>query len=278
MLQLVDSHVHFWNPDQLRYTWLDDLSDLNQTFSPVEYDDASEGVEIANFVFVQANCADHQATQEAKWVATLDERIRAIVAFAAMEQGESVRAHLDEYADMNYVKGIRRLIQSESAGFAVQSDFVKGVQILEQYDFSFDICVFHHQLPDVIELVRRCPNVQFVLDHGGKPAIQPKLMVPWHDHIRQLADFDNVYCKISGLVTEADHENWSLSDLKPYVDHLLNTFGTKRLMFGSDFPVLNLAGGLSRWITTFKTLLVDLSEDEKADIYHNNARSFYRIT
>jgi L-fuconolactonase len=250
---------------------------LNQPILPRDYDAATESIDIESMVFVQADCASSQALDEVDWINTLDDRIQAIVAFAPLENGDAVRDWLDQLARYPHVKGVRRLLQSEADGFALQPGFIHGVQALADYDFSFDICVYHHQLPDVIALVQHCPNVRFVLDHAGKPNIKDGLYDPWREHIESLAQFENVDCKISGLVTEADHAHWALNNLAPYIEYLLSTFGSQRLMFGSDYPVVNLAGGYERWFNASLDLLSHLSDDEKYNVFYHNARSFYRF-
>mgnify|MGYP000179511855 CR=1 FL=1 len=276
-MRIIDSHVHFWHPETLRYTWLDEIDLLNKPFLPDDFDAATGDIDVEGIVFVQADCDSQQAVDEVEWVASLDERIQAIVAFAPLENGNAARLMLEKLTGYERVKGVRRLIQSEASGFARQPDFIKGVQSLSEYNLSFDICVYHHQLPDVLELVKQCPDICFVLDHAGKPGIKAGLLDPWRGHISQLAQFDNVCCKISGMITEADHQNWSEDSLKPYIEHLLNTFGTERLMFGSDFPVMNLAGDYLRWFNTLQSILTTLTEAETTAIYYENARSFYKI-
>ncbi len=274
-MQIIDSHVHFWNPRHLRYPWLDEAGALNRSFLPSDHQTAVGEIEIGGVVFVQADCIPSAGLDEVHWIQGLDSRIKRIVAFAPLEQSDAARPLLERLAAEDRVAGVRRLIQSEAVDFAMQPEFVRGVQALSDYQLSFDICIFHPQLPAVIALVRQCPQIRFVLDHGGKPGIKAGLVDPWREHIRTLASFDNVCCKLSGMVTEADMDSWTTDDLRPYVDHLLETFGTDRLLFGSDWPVVNLAGGYQRWFSTLKTFLDPLSADEQRAIYLNNAAQFY---
>lgn len=280
MLEIIDSHVHFWNPLQLSYPWLAEVNELNRTYMPADLPLEGVGWSMAGLVFVQADCIAEHGIEEASWVASLaqeDARIKGIVAFAPLEKGDAARAELEKLKSNPFVKGIRRLIQSEPLGFSIQPGFVQGVKSLADYDFTFDICIYHPQLPDLIQLVEQCPEIEFVLDHLGKPGIKEGILDPWREHIVTLASFPNVRCKISGLVTEADHTNWTPDDLRPYVEHLLEAFGTDRLMFGSDWPVVNLAGGYHRWFGALDTLLHELSELEKKALYADNAIRFYGI-
>lgn len=276
-MKIIDSHVHFWNPSQLQYDWLADVPAINRSFLPSDYLETTKGLDIQGIVFVQADCIAEQGLQEVDWVCSLDAPIKAIVAFAALEKGDAVRAELEQVADKVQVKGVRRLIQSEATGFATQANFIKAVQALPEYKLSFDICIFHHQLPDVIELVRQCPKVDFVLDHVGKPAIANGEIEHWRANIQALAEFPNVSCKISGMVTEANHKTWIINDLQPYIDHIISSFGIQRLMFGSDWPVVNLAASYQKWVKALEATLKRMSENERNLFLSENAHRFYRI-
>jgi L-fuconolactonase len=280
MRKIIDSHVHFWNPSHLRYEWLDNLAAINKPFLPADLRKSSMEWEMEKLVFVQADCLPEEGVDEAKWVTELaqdDSRIQGIVAFAALENGELERSTVEQLANMPLVKGVRRLIQSEAIGFSVQPHFIKGVQMLPKYNLSFDICVKHHQLPDVIEIVKQCPNVSFVLDHIGKPDIASGLLDPWRENIKTLAGFDNVVCKLSGMVTEADIENWSPADLQPYIEHVLGCFDVERVMYGGDWPVVELAAYYARWIQTALDGVIGLSDDEQDRVFYDNAKIFYRL-
>ena len=159
----------------------------------------------------------------------------------------------------------------------MQPAFVEGVQRLADFGFSFDICVLHHQLEDVIKLVEQCPEVEFVLDHCGKPPIKSQQLDPWREHISALAGFNNVCCKLSGLATEADTDNWRSPDLEPYIQHVLAAFGPQRLMFGGDWPVSKLATTYPRWLEAVCIQTAHLTPAEQQAILLNNGRRFYRI-
>lgn len=279
MQKLIDSHVHFWDTNTLDYPWLAEIDLLNTDHLPASVPASGKNWEMHKLVFVQADCLPEQGIQEAGWVASLDDqRVAGIVAFAPLENGDSVQAQLEQLQAIPEVKGIRRLIQSEAMGFSIQNRFIEAVQLLPDYGFTFDICVKHHQLPDVIELVKQCPQTSFVLDHTGKPDIANGAIDNWQQHITRLATFENVMCKLSGMVTEAHHETWSLDDLRPYSEHVLNSFGAQRLMFGSDFPVVKLASDYETWMQTAFNLTGDLNDNEKDMIFYHNAQRFYELS
>jgi L-fuconolactonase len=151
------------------------------------------------------------------------------------------------------------------------------VRLLADLDLSFAIGVYHRQLASAVELVRRCPDVRFVLDHCGKPGIRDKLMEPWRTHITALAALPNVWCKISGLITEADHENWTPAQLRPYIDHAIERFGFDRVMFGSDWPVSEQTHRYATWVEVVDRAVEDASEDERRRLFRDNAVAFYRL-
>lgn len=280
IMKLIDSHIHFWDPAHLRYKWLDDLDTINKPHLPASLPRSGEGWEMDKLVFVQADCLPEQGLNEVDWVAELakdDDRIAGIVAFAPLAN-HNFHAYLTRLTETALVRGVRRLIQGEEQGFALQEHFVDAVQVLPDYNLSFDICVLHPQLADIVALVRQCPNVSFVLDHLGKPGIKSGEIDIWREDIQALATFDNVTCKISGLVTEADLENWDVAGLQPYVDVVLEAFGPSRLMYGGDYPVMKLANtDYVGWVETALALLVNLSESEKQQVFHDNAKAFYRL-
>lgn len=280
MQRIIDSHVHFWNPAGLRYEWLSDLPDLNRPFLPEDLPAQGQDWRVDGLVFVQADCLAEQGLEEAAWVSSLAANgapIAAIVAFAPMEAGDEVQASLEALQAYPLVKGIRRLIQSEAQGFCTGRDFVKAVQVLAQFDYSFDICIKADQMPDVVSLVKQCPNVAFILDHCGKPDIKAGQPEPWKTELEQLAQYPNVSCKLSGLVTEADHKHWQAAELLPYIEHAVTCFGVERLLFGSDWPVLQLATHYDKWIALLQAVTSEFSEAERELIFYKNAQRTYKL-
>lgn len=277
---IVDSHVHFWDPQRLRYTWLDGIEALNRPFLPADFDKACGAVHVEKIVFVQGDCLPTQSRDEVAWVSSLaerDPRIAGIVAFAPLERGAGAREALASLAKNRLVKGVRRLLQSEAdVRFCLQPDFLAGVALLAEFGLSFDICIKHPQLAASIEMVRRVPQVKFVLDHIGKPDIKGQQFEPWKAEIRELSKLPNVCCKVSGLVTEADHDHWRSSDLKPYIDHVLGAFGPDRVLFGSDWPVVQLASTYTRWVETLLDA-VAVSPAEQRKLFRENAITWYRL-
>lgn len=278
---IVDTHLHVWDPGRLRYPWLAEVPFLNRPYLLDEYRKACGPVMVEKMVFVQAETDFTQYPEETDWVTSLvdqDTRLEGIVSWAPLEKGDSVQGELASLAENPLVKGIRRIIQFEQdPEFCLRPDFIRGVQLLPRFGLSFDICINHVQMENTIRFVRQCPQVNFILDHIGKPDIKNHLMEPWKRQIKKMSQFPNVWCKISGLVTEADHENWTREDLKPYIDYVLDCFTFDRVMYGGDWPVAFQATEYPRWVETLEWAVRGCSEEELRKLFRENAIAFYRL-
>lgn len=279
---IIDAHVHLWEPERYRMPWLDDDPLLNKTYGLAEYREHTQGIAIEAMVYLEVDIAAPYKLLEAQWAvqqAQTDPRLRAIVASAPLEYGERVRVFLDALQALGpRIKGVRRLIQGETdPNFALNTHFVRGVQMLAEYGFSFDLCITYRQLASAIELVRQCPDTAFILDHIAKPDIAGQQLDPWREQMHALASLPNIVCKVSGLVTEADSQQWQPEHLEPYVTHVLSVFGEDRVVFGGDWPVVLHASTYRRWVETLDALTSHLSPVAKRKLWADNARRFYRL-
>ncbi|MDE0299951.1 MAG: amidohydrolase family protein [Candidatus Poribacteria bacterium] len=277
---IVDTHVHLWHPEHLRYPWLDEVPAIRKPHLLDDFRAACGDASVESFVFVECDVHPDERVREAEWVASLakqEPRIKGIVASAPLEDGEGARAVLEDLAGNPLVKGIRRLIQAESLDFCLQPGFIRGVQLLNEYGLSFDICIVDSQLANVIEFVKQCPNNQFMLDHIGKPNIKNDVFQPWAREIEMLSQFPNVFCKVSGVATSADFERWKPADLKPYINHVIGCFGFDRVAYGGDWPVSTQAIGYSQWVETLVWAVDGCSKDEMKKLFRENAMRFYRL-
>jgi L-fuconolactonase len=280
MLNIVDTHVHFWDPGHLRYDWMVGNAVLEQVYRPDRLPARGASYQVERLVFVEADRTSAQGRAEVEWVAGLAEQypiIGGIVAFAPLERGEAARPDLEWLSRQPLVKGVRRLTQAEPMGFGTQPDFVRGVALLAEYGLSFDLGIRHVHLRDSIELVRQCPAVSFVVDHIGKPDIKAGLREPWWSEIKEMASLPNVRCKLSGMVTETGGEHWQPADLRPYIDRVIEVFGPERVMFGSDWPVSTLASTYERWVETLEAATAGLPEAARRGLWHDNGLAFYRL-
>ncbi len=280
---ITDSHVHLYDPEHLSYAWMREQPILNRRYDLSDFDKARADVEVERIVFVEVNVdmwGGH--IDEAAWVSDLakdDQRLQGIVAAAPIENGDAVEADLEKLKAFPLVKSIRRLIEREpnTPGFCTRPDFVKGVQLCGKHDLAFDLCIKHWQMADAIELCRQVPGTRIVLDHIGKPGIKDGLTEPWMSQLKELASMDHVHCKISGVITEADHQNWHKDQLKPYIDHVIACFGFDRVMYGSDWTVSELTHKYPTWVEILDEFTSSASEVERKKFFHENAIAFYRL-
>ena len=278
---IVDAHVHLYDTRRFPYAWMKDVPRLNRPHLPADFQAAIGNVPVERIVFVEVWVDTPHRMAEAEWVSGLFEtapQLRGIVASVALEEGERIGGDLARLAEMDRAKAVRRLIEFEpDIDFCLRPGFIEGVKLLAKYDLSFDICVKHFQLSNAVELVRRCPEIRFVLDHIGKPPIRAGEFDPWRDDLRALAALPNVCCKISGVVTEADHDSWTREQLRPYLDHAIGAFGIDRVMFGSDWPVSELTHRYEEWVDIVEWAMSGSSESEMRKLFRDNAISFYRL-
>jgi L-fuconolactonase len=276
---LVDAHVHFWDPGLLDYPWLETVPSLRRAFGPADYATAVGAAAVSQIVVVECNCSPDENIRETTYFDRLGEAapIAGIVAAATLTDDAGVDGALEVLSQSPKVKGIRHNIQGHPPGFCLQRSFVDGVQKVGRMGLTFDLCVTHDQLRDATELVRRLPDTNFVLDHCGKPAIREACMEPWRSDLARLAELENVWCKMSGLLTEADVEHWQPSDLMPYAAHVVECFGSDRVLYGSDWPVLTLAGDYGDWYDFTESLTAQWSATERRSFYRENAARAYRL-
>ena len=279
---IIDAHVHLADPKRFGYAWTQHAPSLNRTVLPADLFKAAAPVQIEKFVFVEVDVDMPQHVAEAEWIdglAKAEPRLAGMVAALPLEQGKAVEAELETIATLKTARGIRRLIQNQAdPDFCIQPKFIEGLKLLPRHDLVFDICVFHRHMPNVLKMVRQCPDVRFVLDHIGKPGIKDGISEPWRQHMKELAALPNVICKISGVSTEADHQNWTREQLKPYIAHAIDAFGFDRCMFGGDWHVLELAGTYPQWVSVVDWVVEGATAEEKRKLFRETAIRTYRLS
>ncbi|SKB43773.1 amidohydrolase family protein [Daejeonella lutea] len=272
----VDSHQHFWIFDPLRDKWIThDMENIRRDFLPEDLKPILQDNDISGCIAVQAD----QSEQETKFLLDLAEYndyVLGVVGWVDLRAG-NLRERLEYYKTFSKLKGFRHIVQAEGPGYMVDPVFLRGIRTLTDYGFAYDILVRSEQISEASKLVELNPDQRFVLDHIGKPLIKKGEIRDWEKEIRQFASYDNVSCKLSGLVTEADIEHWKYSEILPYMEIVLNAFGANRVMFGSDWPVCKLAAEYGAICDVISSFLEPLSSSEKQFIWGQTALEFYRL-
>ncbi|BCM88245.1 hypothetical protein IAD21_00072 [Abditibacteriota bacterium] len=273
---MIDAHHHFWRYSTDEYGWIgDDMDRLRRDFLPNDLKQEIDTAGITGVVSVQAR----QIIEETRALlefADKNDWILGTVGWVPLASPE-IESVLDELAGAKKLKAVRHVVQDEADGFLDAPAFNAGIARLANTGLVYDVLIFERQLVEAIRFVDRHPNQVFVLDHIAKPRIKDGLFEPWKTHIHELAQRDNVFCKVSGMVTEADWKVWTPESLKPYFETVLEAFGPSRLMFGSDWPVCLVACEYARWARIVREWATPLSSDEQDDLFENVARRVYRL-
>jgi L-fuconolactonase len=275
---MIDAHHHLWKYSAAEYGWITpQMGVIKRDFLPDDLERLMHYFGIEGTVAVQAR----QTVEETSWLLDLAAKhpvIRGVVGWVPLAEGAGVKKHLEKFAGNPKLRGIRHVIQDEAdPRYILRKDFNEGVRALLEFKLRYDILIFERHLPAAIEFVDRHPNQVFVLDHVAKPRIKDKVIAPWDRNMRELAKRQNVYCKLSGMVTEADMQRWTPEGLQPYIDVVLRAFGPRRLMYGSDWPVMLLAGDYARWFGTVQNAIGGLSKAEQERIMGGTAAEAYGI-
>jgi len=273
----IDSHHHFWRYNPSDFGWIDNsMRVIRRDFLPLELERELRKAHVDGVVTVQAR----QSLEETHWLLELAAAhpfIRGVVGWVPLIDPK-VPAILEKLAAEKKLRAVRHVLQREpDERYMLRADFNRGISALQPLGLTYDILIFERHLPQTIEFVDRHPQQIFVLDHIAKPRIKENLLEPWRKNLLELARRPHVYCKLSGLVTEADYTNWTEAQLQPYVDTVLEAFGPKRLMFGSDWPVCLVACSYTRWQTLVRQWIEKLSPAEQNGILGENAVETYRL-
>ena len=275
---LIDAHQHLWRYSPPGPAWMgNELEVLRRDFLLDDLRSVTADAGVTGTIVVEAE----RTLEETKWlsqVAESDDLICGVVGWAPLTI-PGIAPELERIALLPKMKAVRHPIHDESDDqFILRDDFNRGINELKRFDLRYDILIFEKHLAQTVRFVDRHPNQIFILDHAAKPRIRDRELAPWMDNIRELARRPNVYCKLSGMVTEADWNTWSVEALSPYIDIVLEAFTPKRLMFGSDWPVVTLASSYRRWTGTVRVAIAHLSADERDWIFAKTAIEAYGLT
>jgi len=273
----IDSHQHFWKYDPVKYDWIDDsMSVIQKDFIPEDLAPILKANGFDGCITVQS----HQSEQENEFqLANADNHnfIKGVVGWVDV-QSPNIEERLDYYQQFKKLKGFRHVLQGESQrDFMLRPDFLKGISLLKKYGYAYDILILPDQLKYTAEFVTQFPDQRFVIDHIAKPNIKQKELNGWQKDIEAVSKFENVYCKVSGMVTEADWENWQPADFNNYLEVITNNFGINRLMYGSDWPVCKVAADYGQVVDIVKDYFAAFSQTEQQAFFGGNAIEFYKI-
>ncbi|HEX4310081.1 MAG TPA: amidohydrolase family protein [Acidobacteriaceae bacterium] len=275
--ECIDAHHHLWKYVPEHYPWMaENMAVLRRDYLADDLAAVAHAAGVTGTVVVQAR----QRLEETEWLSAIaahSSLIRGVVGWAPLAD-ESAPAVLEKFAALPKIRGMRHVLHDEPDDFyMLRDDFNRGVAHLHKLNLRYDLLIFEKHLPQTIQFVDRHPHQIFIVDHIAKPRIRDRLLSPWREQLAQLAQRENVYCKLSGMVTEANWSSWTEADLQPYFETALEAFGPNRLMFGSDWPVLTLAASCSQWIETARRALAALSPHEQQRIFHDTAVEAYGL-
>jgi L-fuconolactonase len=274
---VIDAHHHFWTFDPIRDAWItEEMQVLQTNYLPVQLEAVYRRKGISGSVLVQTNASENENFFLLE-LAQQNPFIQGVVGWIDLHD-EQLEKKLADYQQYPLMKGFRHLLQGEEQrDMMLNQDFQRGIGLLNQYGFSFDLLILPDQLGYAERLVAAFPEQRFVIDHMAKPNIRQGIIAEWKQAITRFAPYKHVYCKISGLVNEADWEYWEHEDFRPYIDAVVETFGTKRIMFGSDWPVCLLAATYDQVKDIAEDYFYSFTTTEQADFFGNNANNFYQL-
>lgn len=276
MSKRIDSHQHFWKFDPVRDSWIDEtMAVIQRDFLPEDLEPLLKENQFEGCVAVQASQSEEE-THFLLDLAAKNDFIKGVVGWIDL-RNENIEERLQFFSDQKKLKGFRHVVQGEADDFMDGAEFRRGIAALKPFNYTYDILIFHRQLPAAIRLVKDFPNQKFVIDHIAKPDIKSGSIDSWKKGIEEIAKYDNVWCKISGMVTEADWKNWKPEDLKPYLDVIFENFSADKLMYGSDWPVLNVASDYHEVVKTLEDYIAEFSIDDQNKIWFENAKAFYKL-
>ena len=273
----IDTHQHFWYYNPTDFGWIDNhMEILQRNFLPPDLEKTVDGHSIQGTVAVQAMTTELE-THFLVNLAQKHDIVQGVVGWIDIKS-ESIELKLEQFAQMRYLKGFRLVLQDKDPAFMAEKDFRKTISLLDRYGFTYDLLLFPHHLEAAIDLVKAFPNQHFVIDHMAKPYIKDGQIDTWGRLMSEISrTSENVYCKVSGLVTEADWNNWKEKEIHPYLDVVFESFGCDRLMYGSDWPVCLLASDYQRVLTMLLDYLNQFSSQEKMQVMRDTAVNFYSL-
>lgn len=272
----IDAHQHFWKFDPIRDSWInDDMKVIRRNFLPEDLKPLLAGKNIDGCVAVQADQSEDE-TLFLLMLAAKHDFMKGVVGWVDL-RSDKLRDRLNYFSQFPKLKGFRHVVQGEPKGFLSNPAFINGVRLLQSYNYTYDLLLYHHQLEEALTFLQQVPEVNIVIDHIAKPSISTGEKTQWELNMAAAATFKNVWCKVSGMVTEADWKNWKTGDFTPYLEEVFEAFGPERIMYGSDWPVCLVAASYDQQCAIVESFISKLSQHEKNLVMGENARRFYNL-
>lgn len=286
-MPVIDTHQHLWDLDLFQLPWLDSpgVDPLRRSFLMSDYLAATQHCQVEQTIYMEVNVHPELQQQEARYVLELCSRVDnpmsgAVIGGMPGEAGFG--QYLEEFAGNPFVKGVRTVLHDPDRppGMCLQPHFKENIKLLGELGLSFDLCMRPSEIQDAVELVEACPETRFIIDHCGNMSVQPDQQsdrAAWETGMQQMAEREQVMCKISGIIATATKGNWQPADLKQNIDFCLDTFGEDRVFFGGDWPVCTLTATFESWFHALQWIVQDRSETFQRKLFHDNAQAFYRL-
>jgi len=273
----IDAHQHFWQFDPIKHEWIDEsMQAIRKSFLPTDLQKEIESVGIDGTIAVQAD----ETEKENSYLLSLSDEndfIKAIVGWIDLKALDAIE-RMQYWKKHDKIKGFRCIMQGqEDSNYLTNKDFLENIKKLVPYGYTYDLLVYHNQFPSLIKFVEKLPDNRMILDHLGKPDIKNKNIKEWKVNLKILAQHPGIYCKLSGMITEADYERWTYEDLKPYLETAAEYFGVDRICFGTDWPVCLVAGSYAQVYEIIEKFSNQLTADEKNKLLGLNTMKFYNI-
>ena len=276
---IIDSHFHIWDINELRYPWLDNRDALNKPYLFADYEAATGDIEIEGAVYVEVTSTDY--IKEVDWVsaqAKKHEKIKGIISWCQLENEAAIDAELIRLSENPLIKGVRRMLKKEpNTELCLTQSFIDGMRLLPKYNLVYDMAILPSLMDNAFKMMQQCPETKFVLEHCGEPDIKNNGFDFWAEKIGRISELPNAYCKLSGFVTKADPNNWTVDDLRPYMEYAVDKFGFDRIMFGSDWPPVTQVSTLYDWIGIIQKVFKGETQSNMEKLFRLTAKSFFSL-
>lgn len=279
---IIDTHQHLWDRKKLQLDWIAKGSVLDRDFLPADYAKATAGLGVVQAIYMEVDVTPAQQTLEAKEITALcrsgNGPTRAAI-ISGRPASETFAEYLDQFKNIREIKGLRQVLHASTtpAGYCLSPEFIQGIRELAKRGLSFDLCMRSPELADGVKLAKACPETRFILDHCGNPDVKQKPSAQWLRAIESLAALPNVAGKISGVIAGSDPAKPAVDQLAPFVNHMWNSFGPDRVVFGGDWPVCLLGGSYAKWVETLREIARDRSKADQQKLFHDNALRVYQL-